>query len=691
MNIATTDIIDKHRAELHASGLTDETIAAARIRSVQANEVRAILGWQPKAHGWGSGWAIPFDPPDADKPYCRAKLDWPRHNGKGQPIKYESPRGAPNRAYFPPGFDELCRADETIIFTEGEKKALAVSQLGLPCIGLVGVWGWQEKRQRSDTGKTFGRRRLISDLKRIDWAAKRIVIAFDSDAVTKSEVQLAEARLAEVLFEQDAEVRVARLPSDGNDKVGCDDFIVAHGEEAFRQILSAAKVPELPAKLAPMDWAKLFIEEFLTDPQGCALRWWRDEFYQWTGTHYVRLPESELTAIVFRWLDSRRTEAKPRHAAEVVKALASLAHVDFAAEVPCFLGTRRADVSNIISFPNGLLDISNLGGDLEMHAHRPAWFGLTCLAYPFDASADCPAWLRFLHEVINDDASIDLLQRWFGLCLTLDTSFQKLLLMIGPKRSGKGTVLRVLQHILGTDACVSPTLSSLAGDFGLWQLLGKSVVMFPDAHLGRRVDTIRVVELIKSIVGEDSVSVNRKNLPFLPNCRLRVRFIITVNELPRFTDTTLALEARILPLVFPNSFAGREDRTLEHKLKVEASGILNWAIGGLHKVRRDGAFTLPERSSEVLGSYRRLASPVLGFIDDRCEQGTEAEVATDALFEAWRSWCSENGHEAGSQARFGEHLRSAVPGVRRVRKHDRGAGRRWYVYTGIRLLVPSGP
>ena len=136
----TQSLTDRHRAELHASGLTDEMNAGAGFRSVRDGEIRDMLGWQPSAHPWGEGWAIPFPCDDGEAPYWRVKLDFPRHGRDGKPIKYESPRGATNRAYLPPRFREPLECPEVVVITEGEKKALAISQLGLPCIGFVGVW-----------------------------------------------------------------------------------------------------------------------------------------------------------------------------------------------------------------------------------------------------------------------------------------------------------------------------------------------------------------------------------------------------------------------------------------------------------------------------------------------------------------------------------------------------------------------
>lgn len=678
----------KHRTELRASGLTDETIAAAGIYSATSGEVHKILDWANRKVDWGTGMAIPYRfPAEAETTYYRIKLDFPRSNGDGKVIKYESPRRSTNRAFFPPGFFEALDSGCQLLLTEGEKKTLATMQAGFPCIGLPGVWGWQQKRLKSDTGRAYGERRLIANLASINWKGRQVIIVFDSDAVTNSSVQLAEVRLAESLGKVGATVRVARLPANGDDKVGVDDFLVAHGDNGpaeLAKIINAATEPEKPPTPSPMDWGRMFLEEHFTHEYGLSLRWWRDELWRWDGKHYVKVSESELTAIVFTWLDDRRTHTKPSHAKEVVKALEALCRVPFSVEQPAFIkGNRDINPHNIISVTNGLLDIGDIGGDLDLHDHTPVWFSPTSLPYAFDQNAGCAKWDSFLREVLENDDRIELLQKWFGLCLVPDTSYQKLLMMVGPKRSGKGTVLRTLQHVIGPDACVSPTLSSLASDFGLWQLIGKTVAMFPDAHLGHRVDSIRILEVIKSIVGEDSVSINRKNLPYLPNCRLSVRFIITVNELPRFSDASDALGARLIILPFEKSFAERMDRTLEGKLKAEAAGILNWSLRGLYALRESGGFHVPVKSQAMLDNYRRLTSPVSGFIEDCCAVGPEHQIACSELYAAWGVWADANGHKQGASPTFGTHLRAAEPSIdrRRVRVGERLA---WH-YIGVGL------
>ena len=76
-------------------------------------------------------------------------------------------------AYFPvESLPKLCDGTSPIIMTEGEKKALALAQLGLAAIGIGGIWCGCKKQ--SDE--------LIDDLEAIDWTNRVAHIVFDYDA-----------------------------------------------------------------------------------------------------------------------------------------------------------------------------------------------------------------------------------------------------------------------------------------------------------------------------------------------------------------------------------------------------------------------------------------------------------------------------------------------------------------------------
>jgi len=184
------------------------------------------------------------------------------------------------------------------------------------------------------------------------------------------------------------------------------------------------------------------------------------------------------------------------------------------------------------------------------------------LDFDLDTEARPPeAWLAFLSQLWpHDPDSIDLLQEWFGYCLISDTSQQKMLLLEGPRRSGKGTIARILTGLVGPGNVVGPTSSSLAETFGIQPLIGKSLAIVSDARFtGEHVGV--VVERLLCISGEDRLTIGRKHIGAV-TMKLPTRFMFLTNELPRLNDASTALAGRFLLLRLTRSFFDEEDLTL---------------------------------------------------------------------------------------------------------------------------------
>src|SRR6185369_16875577 len=135
-----------------------------------------------------------------------------------------------------------------------------------------------------------------------------------------------------------------------------------------------------------------------------------------------------------------------------------------------------------------------------------------------------------------------------------DTSQQKILMIVGPKRAGKGTIGRILTAVLGSANVAAPTLGGLANNFGVAPLLGKPVALISDARFsGRSSEQAIVVERLLSISGEDMLTIDRKNREPL-TVKLPTRFTILTNELSRLTDASAALPSRLLVLQLTRSW-----------------------------------------------------------------------------------------------------------------------------------------
>lgn len=694
------DLLPHHRRELEASGLSEATIRAAGIQSeTDAVRIMTLLGWRKPPKKLVPALVYPYRGPDGAVTYHRIKPDNPRTTHK-QPVKYESPAGRPNELYLPPGVQQsLADPEQELLLTEGEKKSLAATQLGFPCLGLVGVYGWKRDKRHEA---------LLPALEQIAWAGRRVYIVFDSDLVRNEHVQDAERRLAKHQADRGARVRCARLPDGPNDpdgrpaKQGLDDFLVAAGERAARDLrklldeavepepLAAADFKRPASELDAADEARGYLERNAQDGHPRIVfafgSWW-----WWRRGAYHEVQEVDIRNGLNRdYLSERFTRLTRNHTGNVLEQLRAQAAADVWLKPPAWLGPSPPawQPNDVLAMRNGLLHLPTFaaGGAEAWLPATPRFF--TTAATEFDFVTEpppIPAWTEFLQQLWPDDPdSLATLQEWFGYCLTPDTRQQKLLLLIGPPRSGKGTLAAVLTGLVGQAHVATPTPSQLGERFGLAPLIGKPVAIFSDARLSGRSDAAAINERLLSIVGEDVQTIDRKNLSHYSG-KLPTRFLFVSNELPELRDASGALISRAIVLRLTTSFAGREDLGLKERLASELPGILHWAIAGWKRLHDRGRFTQPESGRELLDELTNLTSPIREFLGETCLVGPPYQVDCEDLYGAWSDWCQRHGRECGSGAIFGRDLRAAAPQARRNRVGPRGARR--YTYDGIGLKV----
>ena len=337
--------------------------------------------------------------------------------------------------------------------------------------------------------------------------------------------------------------------------------------------------------------------------------------------------------------------------------------------MPFWIGDKRpfTTTKNVIAFSNGLLD---LGMPADLIPHSPAWCSTVCLPFAYDPSATCPTWEKFLSEVLEGDQDrVALIQEFFGYCLSSDTSLQKALILVGKPRSGKGTIQRVLGALVGPDNSTGYSLERLATEFGPSALVNKAVALVGEVELSANPQRAKIVEVLKSIIGEDAISINTKYESTFPSLRLPTRFVIASNSVPRLLDASGALAHRFLFVPFEMSFVGREDIHLEEKLLAELPGIANWALAGLKRLRAAvGKFTLGEGHKRLASQYAADTSPIMawvrsemvvhrradpGDLPPECLTRENVSIGKSDAYDLYVAWCENHDIEPTRPAWFG--------------------------------------
>lgn len=474
----------------------------------------------------------------------------------------------------------------------------------------------------------------------------------------------------------------------------CAAYAQPDGDDLFTAaMMEAAATPtEIPVLCHkdPLKSADAFLSIVHSENGRRLLHRHRDDFYRWVGTHYAVLDAPLVRGQVWRFLPKGRLKPNSARVSNVVDALQTQSHLPDSMETPFWIGHTDPDyppIHNLVPLRSGLLDpISGV-----LYPPTPNLFYRFCLPFDYSPDDDAPPreWLNFLNSVWPDDPqSIDTLQEMFGYFLTPDLSMEKMFLIVGPMRSGKGTIIRVLTGLLGLENVAAGSLDILSGEHGLQSLLGKSMFVDPDCMVKGGPDLIRAVAEIKKISGQDPVIVNPKNRPPY-TVLLRLKILLCANELPRFADSSNALSSRFVIIKQKNSFLGNEDQTLKDRLLPELPRILHWALAGRRRLYARGYFDIPESAKDLMEELQESSSPIKAFLNEKCDIGPTKSVSVSRLWGLWKEWCDGQGRkDPGTQAWFGRDLRSAIPGLDKVK--SRVGEVRTQIYKGLeeRVEIP---
>ena len=304
----------------------------------------------------------------------------------------------------------------------------------------------------------------------------------------------------------------------------------------------------------------------------------------------------------------------------------------------------------LVNVRNGLLDIR----DMSFKEHTPSYLSTVQLNVEYNPQVDCPQFKKFLNEVL-DCKLIPLVQEIVGYLLTTNTASQKAFVFWGPARTGKSTLLWVVEYLLLGKKNVSNIPWQEIGDkFKTAELLGKLANVFSDLPSKSIDDT----GIFKVVTGEDYLMAEKKNknpFKFKPFARL----VFSCNELPRnYVDRTEGFYRRLIIVPFSRQIEkSKIDKALKYKFQREKEGILNWALEGLKRLYENNfEFSENELTDGVKKEYKRENNNVISFVEECCEIDSLFSCSRIEIYEAYKEFCVEAGLKALSQIKFNKEL-----------------------------------
>jgi putative DNA primase/helicase len=622
-------LLPEHRDYLLRFAITPEVLDASGVCSRNGGRPPGII--------------FPWRGPGAEDGVPQLRPDVPRRGRDGEPIKYESPKGA----QLP--FNRLRDDDPAgpVVVVEGTKQQYAVLSHApehYAVYGVAGCWAW-------------------SGLP-LDWVEEReVYLLFDGDVTSNRHVYDGLSDLRDAL-ERNGARSVHLVVTSALGKRGVDDELARlpqekRGRFLDRWLTQASTVwPKAPSRtssspyfekgsLLALKAAKAILAKqpaAITAERKIAL--YQDGVYRIDGSAMITATSALL-----------EEQHRPASRAAIEEVMFGILH-----RAGKVLPERGAP--GLLNLADGMLDLAT--GTLGPHGPEH----LSSVQLPVcwgDGAALCPAYEAWLAAVCP--AQVDDLEEVVSTMLDPGRTPAKALFAFGPSRSGKSTLLRILQAVAGLGNCSSVSLHQLVGNrFAAANVYGKILNAAADLSSAHVED----LSIFKMLTGEDLIMADRKyggQFSFTN----QALFAFSANELPTVGESSRAYMERIKPFEFPYSFAGHEDPAVEDAIMGELPGILvRWVAAWRRRNARGG---YAETRPEVLQTFETRSDRVRQWLSERCEV-TPAQAGSYLpagkvaskieLYASFSAWAEEQKASAMGRQKFIGRLTS-VNGVTEVR------------------------
>jgi len=337
----------------------------------------------------------------------------------------------------------------------------------------------------------------------------------------------------------------------------------------------------------------------------------------------------------------------------------------------------NAHAEMYLNLENGVIDLSSG----ELMEHSPEYLFTSKVPIEYDPEEACPKWESFLNMVL-EEGSREALQMMFGECLTFRPC-SRMFLLYGASATGKSTVLKVLEMLVGRENVAHESLYALCGgdQWAIARLFGKKVNIA--AELTGKIPDMEILKALTS--GSDTVSGSVKykdSIDFVNAAKL----VFGMNKMPKLPATESVMRRIVMiPFVKVIPEENRIEYYAEKILRKELPGILNWAVKGLRMLEERG---YPKESyDEKVEKLERVAYSIETFINECIEQSPDEKVAVEKVYQEYVTFCKTVlNSEPETKKKLSMGIKEAL-NVETESVKERVGGKRKSVrkYIGIRL------
>ena len=283
------------------------------------------------------------------------------------------------------------------------------------------------------------------------------------------------------------------------------------------------------------------------------------------------------------------------------------------------------------------------------HKFNSNIFSIYVLNYNYDENAGCEKFKSFLMDIFNgDEELIRVVQEMFGYTFCYGWSpIDCFYFLYSAGRSGKSVLCNILKFLHGEDRVSGVSLSGLEERFQIASIKDKVVNISSENTKSKIMESGR----LKAITGRDTVVVEEKYKE-PKSLQIHTKLIIVSNHFLNISDNSNGLWQRIKPIPFPNTYVPKpingtirsnvkyQIPDLEKTLLSEISGIFNWAIEGLCKLRENNYVFSESKTVNLFKNQLMVFNKPVDVFVEYCVQGTEEKhnIPSSDIHSSFKKW-----------------------------------------------------
>ena len=411
----------------------------------------------------------------------------------------------------------------------------------------------------------------------------------------------------------------------------------------------------------------------------------KDNFFETLG-------KGEVSNLMFKILQKKSFPEETMKESFVSNVIANLKPMlEKESKLP-FIRNHEGDIKDLIFVKNGAIKVypnkvevlcSNLKNQFTQHR----------FPVKYDAKKESKIYVPLVKQIFEEkeekEEKTKALQEFLGACLFPDCFRHKFLLLYGQGRNGKGVLCAAIKAICGKYTTLSLNDMNISKNkFKAAQLDGSIVnVSSDDDALKANVDILKILSAGEEIVVERK---NEHSYKMTNTCKL----IIATNKEPNFSDKSNAIWSRVL--IIQIKFQVDEYKQNEDYSDIdwwrnqsdELSGVLNWAIEGWQRLKKNKKYTLIPESKELIEDSRNLVNPEREFLLENYEEISDKakEISISVIYGEYSSWCEAGGYNKKNKTVLGREIRNAFPNVtksRNAKYFPGGSTKRSHYWMGL--------